>query len=115
MTEPNNTLYFKNIDWKVKKLVLERALYTLCTRHGKVLQVIVLRRDGLRGQAWVVMETVEAATMCLQAEQGFNFFGKDMVIEYAKQKTKQVSNKDPKRKDEEPLTKKLRADDPEEE
>src|SRR6476619_2695010 len=91
LNEPNNTLYFKNIDWKIKKPLLQRALYSLCTRHGKVLEVLVLRRDGLRGQAWVVMESVQVATACLQAEQGFNFFNKDMVIEYANDKTKHVS------------------------
>ena len=90
MNEPNNTLYFKNIDWKIKKPLLRRALYSLCTRHGKVLDVVCLRRNGLRGQAWVVMDSVQAATACFQAEQGFNFFGKDMVIEYARDKTKAV-------------------------
>jgi U2 small nuclear ribonucleoprotein B'' len=93
MNTPNNTLYFKNIDWKIKKPLLQRALYSLCTRHGKVLEVIVLRRDGLRGQAFVVMDSVQAATACLQAEQGFNFFEKDMQIEYARDKTKHLSNK----------------------
>lgn len=92
INEPNNTLYFKNIDWKVKKPLLQRALYALGTRHGKVLEVIVLRRDGLRGQAWVVMDSVLSATACLQAEQGTHFFGKDMVIEYARSKTKHVAS-----------------------
>lgn len=33
---PNNTIYIKNIDWKVKKPLLRRALYSLFTRVGKV-------------------------------------------------------------------------------
>lgn len=33
---PNNTLYVKNVDWKIKKPLLRRALYSLFTRHGKV-------------------------------------------------------------------------------
>ena len=94
MIEPNATLYVKNIDWKVKKPLLKRALYALFSRHGKVLEVIVLRRDGLRGQAWVIMEDVQAATAALQAENGFTFFEKDLVIEYAREKSDRIARLD---------------------
>lgn len=33
---PNATLYVSNLDWKIKKPVLRRALHTLFSRHGKV-------------------------------------------------------------------------------
>jgi U2 small nuclear ribonucleoprotein B'' len=94
MLEPNPTLYVKNLDWKIKKALLRRALYSLFTRHGKVLEIITPRRDGLRGQAFVVMNTVQSATAALQAEQGFTFFGKDMVIEYARQKSDRIAKRD---------------------
>lgn len=94
MNQPNQTLYLKNIDWKVKKPLLKRALYSLFTRHGKVLEVIVLRRDGLRGQAWVVFEDVQAATAALQAENGFTLFGKDLVVEYAKEKSDRIAKRE---------------------
>lgn len=94
MLQPNATLYIKNIDWKVKKSLLKRALYSLMTRHGKVMEIICLRRDGLRGQAWVIFEDVAAATAALQAEQGFTFFDKDMVIEYAKEKSDRIAKRD---------------------
>jgi U2 small nuclear ribonucleoprotein B'' len=93
-SEPNATLYIKNIDWKVKKGLLRRALYTLFSRHGKVLDIIALRKDGLRGQAFVIMDTVAAATAALHAEQGFTFFGKDMVIEYAHAKSDRIAKRD---------------------
>jgi U2 small nuclear ribonucleoprotein B'' len=94
MSEPNPTLYIKNIDWKVKKGLLRRALYSLFTRHGKVVDIITLRKDGLRGQAFVIMDDVTAATAALQAEQGFTFFGKDMVIEYANAKSDRIAKRD---------------------
>ena len=94
MIQPNATLYVKNIDWKVKKPLLKRALYALFSRHGKVLEVIVLRRDGLRGQAFVIMEDVQAATAALQAENGFSFFDKDLVIEYAREKSDRIARLD---------------------
>ena len=88
--EPNNTLYIKNIDWKVKKNLVKRALYALFTRHGKVLEVIVSRKDGLRGQAFVIFDDVEAATVAMQKEQNFVFFDKELQIQYAKHKSKRV-------------------------
>ena len=94
MLQPNPTLYIKNIDWKIKKPLLKRALYSLFTRHGKVLEVIVLRRDGLRGQSWVVFDNVQAATAALQAEQGFSFFGKDLAIEYARSPSDRIAKRD---------------------
>jgi RNA recognition motif-containing protein len=94
MSEPNPTLYIKNLDWKIKKGLLRRALYSLFTRHGKVLDVIALRKDGLRGQAFVIMDDVTAATAALHAEQGFTFFGKDMVIEYSRMKSDPIAKRD---------------------
>lgn len=94
MHQPTATLYIKNIDWKIKKGLLRRALYTLFARHGKVLEIIALRKDGLRGQAFVIMDDVQSATAALQAEQGFSFFGKDMIIEYAKHKSDRIAKRD---------------------
>jgi U2 small nuclear ribonucleoprotein B'' len=94
IAQPNATLYVKNIDWKIKKLLLRRALYSLFTRHGKVLEIVTLRRDGLRGQAWIIYEDVQAATAALKAEQGFTFFGKDLVIEYAREKSDRIAKQD---------------------
>jgi len=94
MIEPNATLYVKNIDWKVKKGLLKRALYSLFSRHGKVLEVIALRKDGLRGQAFVIMDSVSSATAALQAENGFTFFDKDLVVEYAKEKSDRIAKRD---------------------
>lgn len=92
--QPNPTLYIKNIDWKIKKGLLRRALYSLFTRHGKVLEIITLRKDGLRGQAFVIMADVQCATAALQAEQGLTFFGKDLVIEFARNKSDRIAKRD---------------------
>jgi U2 small nuclear ribonucleoprotein B'' len=130
---PNNTLYVKNVDWKVKKPLLKRALFSLFTRHGKVrqqrvvntatrihsfihsfilpltdlltyrivsfvpfiqvLEIIALRREGLRGQAWVVFDDVQAATAAIQAEQGFPFFGKDLQLAYASDTSDRIAKR----------------------
>mmetsp|Transcript_153 Transcript_153/g.318 ORF Transcript_153/g.318 Transcript_153/m.318 type:complete len:233 (-) Transcript_153:464-1162(-) len=94
IAQPNNTLYVSNIDWKVKKPLLRRALYSLMTRHGKVLEIIALRKDGLQGQAFVVFDDAQAATAALQTEQGFTFFGKDLKLAYANEKSDRIAKRD---------------------
>ena len=60
----------------------------------QVLEIVALRKDGLRGQAFVVFEDVQAATAALQAEQGFTFFGKDLKLAYAKEKSDRIAKRD---------------------
>mmetsp|Transcript_8985 Transcript_8985/g.19108 ORF Transcript_8985/g.19108 Transcript_8985/m.19108 type:complete len:291 (-) Transcript_8985:193-1065(-) len=100
---PNPTLYVSNIDWSIKKPLLKRALLALFSRHGKVLEVIVLRGDSLksgtgpkclRGQAWVIFENVNAATVALQAERGFQFFGRPLMVNYAKEISDRIAKRE---------------------
>ena len=60
----------------------------------QVLEIIALRKNGLRGQAFVLFEDVQAATAALQAEQGFTFFGKDLKLAYAKEKSDRIAKRD---------------------
>jgi len=64
------------------------------TRHGKVIEIVALRKDGLRGQAFVIFEDVQAATTALQKEQGFTFFGKDLKLAYAREKSDRIAKRD---------------------
>jgi RNA recognition motif-containing protein len=59
-----------------------------------VLEVIVLRREGLAGQAWVIFDDVQSATATLQAENGLTFFGKDLKLQYAKEKSDRIAKRD---------------------
>ena len=63
-------------------------------RPMQVLEIIALRKNGLRGQAFVLFEDVQAATAALQAEQGFTFFGKDLKLAYAKEKSDRIAKRD---------------------
>jgi len=94
ISQPNNTLYCSNIDWKIKKPLLRRALYSLMTRYGKVIEIIAPRKDGLRGQAFIIFEDVQSATSALRSEQGFTFFGKDLKIAYAEEKSDRIAKRD---------------------
>jgi RNA recognition motif-containing protein len=65
-------------------------LFTLCLQ---VLEIITLRRDGLRGQAWIIYDDVQSATAALQAENGFTFFGKDLQLTYANETSDRISKR----------------------
>ncbi|KAL7495000.1 hypothetical protein ACHAWT_003594 [Skeletonema menzelii] len=100
---PNATLYLSNIDWSIKKPLLKRSLVALFSRHGKVMEVICLRGDSvgkgqkpkcLRGQAWVIFESISAATAALEAERGFVFFGRPLMVNYAKEISDRVAKRD---------------------
>jgi RNA recognition motif-containing protein len=58
------------------------------------MELITLRRDGLRGQAFVIFEDVQAATAALQKEQGFTFFGKDLKLAYANETSDRIAKRD---------------------
>ena len=59
----------------------------------QVLEIIALRRDGLRGQAWVIFDDVQAATAALQNEQGFTVFGKDLQLAYANESSDRIAKR----------------------
>jgi U2 small nuclear ribonucleoprotein B'' len=91
---PNPTVYVKNLDWKLKKQVLKRALYTLGSRYGKVLDIVALRNDTCRGQAFLIMNDTAAATAVIHKCQGLNFFGKDLVLQYSKSTSDKIAKRD---------------------
>ena len=66
---------------------------TIICHLQQVLEIITLRRDGLRGQAWVIYEEVQAATAALQAENGFTFFGKDLQLAYAHETSDRIAKR----------------------
>ncbi|KAK2871925.1 hypothetical protein FQN49_002702 [Arthroderma sp. PD_2] len=81
---PNQTLYCTNLPDKLKKPDLRTALYTLFSTYGAVLDVVAMRSKNMRGQAHVVFRDVQTSTQAMRALQGFDFFGKEMKIVYAK-------------------------------
>jgi len=58
---------------------LKRSLYALCSQYGRILDVVALKTQKLRGQAWVVFSEITAATNAFRGLQDFDFYGKKMV------------------------------------
>ena len=74
------SLYVKNLPDKLQKEDIRRELYMLFTTYGPVLDVIALKTMKMRGQAHIVYRDIQSSTQAMRALQGFEFFGKEMVI-----------------------------------
>ena len=81
-------LFLKNLDDKVNKNELKRALYMLFSTYGPVLDIVTARvgakKQNMRGQAHVVYRDIQTSTQAMRALQGFDLFGKEMIIVYGK-------------------------------
>lgn len=60
---------------------LKKALYAVFGQFGKILDVVCMKTNKLRGQAWVVFADVASATNAMKTMQGFPLFEKPMVRE----------------------------------
>ncbi|KAI5479245.1 U1 small nuclear ribonucleoprotein A [Pseudohyphozyma bogoriensis] len=82
---PSPTLFVTNLDDGVlKKTECRRALYSLFTLYGKVLDVVHTRNPKTRGTAFVVFRDLAASTAAMRGLDGESFFGRQLKISYAK-------------------------------
>jgi len=84
---PNQTIYVKNLNEKTRKSELKRALYACFSQFGPILDIVALKTERMRGQAFIVYRDVIAATNAMREMQNFTFFDKPLVIQYAKVKS----------------------------
>jgi len=91
---PHNTLYLSNLTEKEKIEGLKKALYHIFSQFGSIVEIHAKKALKLKGQAWIVFETVQSAIKARQEMSGFNFYGKPMRVEFAKVKSDVVSQKD---------------------
>ena len=78
--EPIQTLYINNLNDKLSKEQLKQSLYLLFSQFGTILDIVALKTERMRGQAWVSYLSVQNATDAMNKLQGFDFFGKPMVV-----------------------------------
>ncbi|XP_055831256.1 U2 small nuclear ribonucleoprotein B'' [Solanum dulcamara] len=111
---PNQTIYIKNLNEKVKKEELKRSLYCLFSQYGRIVDIVALKTPKLRGQAWVVFSEVTAASNAVRQMQNFPFYDKPMRIQYAKSKSdciaKAEGTYDKKKKQDEKVEKRKRTE-----
>ncbi|KDN44712.1 hypothetical protein K437DRAFT_256954 [Tilletiaria anomala UBC 951] len=85
---PNSSLYVKNINNKVKKAELRSQLYALFNAYGRIIDVVATRSKGMSGQAFIVFADLASATAALRSLNGFEFYDKQLRIDYAQTKSR---------------------------
>jgi U2 small nuclear ribonucleoprotein B'' len=70
---PNQTIYVRNLNEKVKKQELRQSLYEAFSQFGRVVDVVALKTTRMRGQAFIAFEDIASATNALRGLQGFLF------------------------------------------
>jgi len=91
---PNQTIYINNLNERIKKEELRKALYAMFSQFGTILDVVALKTLRMRGQAFIVFKDIASATNAMRTMQNFPFFDKQMKIQYAKSKSDMISKLD---------------------
>lgn len=73
---------------------MKKVLHCCFSQFGKILDVVVMSKFRLRGQAWVVFDEIEAATKALKGLQGFPLYEKPIKIQYAYDKSDAIAKRD---------------------
>ena len=66
---------------------LRKSLSAAFAQFGKVIDINCAKTYKLRGQAWVVFDTVTAATAAVKQMNEFPFYDKPMRVSYARAKS----------------------------
>ncbi|RKP23682.1 hypothetical protein SYNPS1DRAFT_24247 [Syncephalis pseudoplumigaleata] len=88
---PNQSLYVANLNIQVKKDEMKRALYTLFTAYGRIVDIVHQRSDRMRGVAFVIFRDIQSATTALRGLNGFMFYDRPLKLKYAKRKSKIIA------------------------
>ena len=98
-TTPTHTLYVRNLNEQVNPksksscLILEmiKALESLFSSYGRILDVKAKRNIPHRGQAFISYSSQEIADKVMKEFQGYDLFGKKIDIQYAREESFAVS------------------------
>eukprot|EP00727_Mastigamoeba_balamuthi_P004234 m51a1_g13808 putative u2 small nuclear ribonucleoprotein b -like (254) ;mRNA; f:395297-396453 len=97
---PCPTVYVNNLNEKIKKEELKKALYAVFSQYGRILDVVAMSTFKMRGQAFVVFSEVSEAAAAIRAMQNFSFFDKPMRVTYARSKSDAIAKQEGALKDE---------------
>ncbi|KAF1810492.1 RNA-binding domain-containing protein [Eremomyces bilateralis CBS 781.70] len=87
VSAPNETVYVRNLEERVKVDDLKEALSEIFSEYGNVVEIVAKRNLKAKGQAFVVFDSTESATKAIEEVQGFELFEKPMALDYARTKS----------------------------
>ncbi|SPO42346.1 related to small nuclear ribonucleoprotein snRNP U1A [Moesziomyces antarcticus] len=88
--DAGKTLYIQNLNEKVKLETMKATLANLFSNYANVLSVTSHTNVRMRGQAFVALDSVEAADKARREAHLFPLYGKAMKISFAKSKSDAV-------------------------
>jgi U2 small nuclear ribonucleoprotein B'' len=77
--EPSQSVYVANLNMKIKKGAMKKALYALFTAHGRIVSIALQRTEHLLGQAWVTFADIPSAAAAKRQLQGFPLYDRPLV------------------------------------
>lgn len=78
---PCHTIYAKNLNDQVAQRKLLENLYILFSTYCQVQRIYC---GKLRGQAWVVVSSIDDATTAINSLNGMDFFSKALDLEFGR-------------------------------
>ncbi|KAJ5152357.1 U1 small nuclear ribonucleoprotein [Penicillium capsulatum] len=84
---PNSTVYVRNLEERIKIDKLKESLEEIFAEFGNVVEIVAKTNLKAKGQAFIVYDSVEAATRAIEEVNGFEIFDKPMVLDYAKSRS----------------------------
>ncbi|KAH8651500.1 hypothetical protein BGZ60DRAFT_420593 [Tricladium varicosporioides] len=81
---PSATVYARNLEERIKVPQLIESLTELFSEYGTIIDVVAKTNLKAKGQAFIVFDSVESAQKAIEEVQGFELFGKEMQLAFAK-------------------------------
>ncbi|CAG8955876.1 hypothetical protein HYFRA_00008726 [Hymenoscyphus fraxineus] len=81
---PSATVYARNLEERIKVEQLKEALSELFSEYGEIIEIVAKTNLKAKGQAFIVFDGVESAQKAIDEVQGFELFGKEMQLAFAR-------------------------------
>lgn len=77
-------MYARNLEERIKVDQLIESLRELFSEYGTIIDIVAKTNLKAKGQAFIVFDTVEGAQKAIDEVQGFELFGKEVQLAFAK-------------------------------
>ncbi|EPE34966.1 RNA-binding, RBD [Glarea lozoyensis ATCC 20868] len=81
---PSATVYARNLEERIKVEQLKESLRELFAEYGTIIDIVAKTNLKAKGQAFIVFDSVDSAQKAIDEVQGFELFGKEMELAFAK-------------------------------
>ena len=81
-TNPNQTIYVRNLNEKKNPKALIRNLKTIFSQFGKISDIRAKKNLSLKGQAFIIFEDMTGAKKAVEEGQGIILFDKPIDVQY---------------------------------